>query len=46
MKYSVEMNSGGITYSCTPSFMMIGSGIQVITRLLSQQFDRMQCSYY
>jgi hypothetical protein len=33
MKYIVEMDSNGITY--IPSFMKIGSGVQVILRLLS-----------
>jgi hypothetical protein len=36
MKYAVEMASGGMIY--IPSFMMIGSGIQVILRLLSKNF--------
>jgi hypothetical protein len=30
MKYTVEMASDGMIYSYIPSFMMIGSGIQVI----------------
>jgi hypothetical protein len=44
MKNATEMASGGMTY--IPSFMTIGSGIQVISRLLLQQFERLQCSYY
>jgi hypothetical protein len=32
MKYTVEMASDGMI--CVPSFMKIGSGIQVILRLL------------
>jgi 20S proteasome alpha/beta subunit len=32
MKYAAETDSGGIIYK--PSFMMIGSGIQVVLRLL------------
>jgi hypothetical protein len=35
MKYSGEMASGGMMY--IPSFRTIGSGIQLILRLLSQQ---------
>jgi hypothetical protein len=35
MKYAVEMGSGGMIY--IPSFMTIGSGIQVILRLLPRQ---------
>jgi hypothetical protein len=33
------MVSGGIMY--IPSFMTIGSGIQVILRVLPQQFERL-----
>jgi hypothetical protein len=44
MKYVTEMASGGMTY--IPSFMTIDSGIQVILRLLPQQFDWLQCWYY
>jgi hypothetical protein len=36
MKYTVEMASDGMLY--IPSFMKIGSGIQVILRLLFEQF--------
>jgi hypothetical protein len=44
MKYTVEMSSGGMTYM--PSFMTIGSGVQVILRVLPQQLEMLQCSYY
>jgi hypothetical protein len=44
MKYIVEMASDGMIY--IPSFMKIGSGIQVILRLLPQQSKRQQCWYY
>jgi hypothetical protein len=37
MKYAIEMASGSMMY--TPTFMMIGSGIQVMLRLLPQQFQ-------
>jgi hypothetical protein len=37
------MAPGGIIY--IPSFMTIGSGIQVIW-LLPQQFQRLECWYY
>jgi hypothetical protein len=36
IKYSVEVASHGMIY--LPSFVMIGSGIQVIVVLLPQQF--------
>jgi hypothetical protein len=36
MKYAVEMASGGMIY--IPSFVTICSGIQVMLRLLPQQF--------
>jgi hypothetical protein len=36
-KYAVEMVSGGMTY--TQRLMTIGLGIQVILRLLPQQFE-------
>jgi hypothetical protein len=39
MKYVDEMTSGGMIY-------IIGSGVQAILRVLSQQFDRLQCWYY
>jgi hypothetical protein len=44
MKYTVEMASGGMIY--IPSFMKIGSGIQLILKVLPQQFERLQCWYY
>jgi hypothetical protein len=44
MRYTTEVISGGVTYS--PSFMKIGSDIQVILRLSPQQFQRLQCVYY
>jgi hypothetical protein len=44
MKYAIEMASGGMIY--IPSFMMIGSSIQVILRLLPKQFERLQCWHY
>jgi hypothetical protein len=39
-----EMVSGAMIY--VPSSMTIGSGIQVILRLLPQQFERLQCWCY
>jgi hypothetical protein len=44
MWYTVEMASDGMIY--IPSFMKIGSGIQVILMLLPQQHERLQCWYY
>jgi hypothetical protein len=44
MKWAVEMYSGGVIN--IPSFMAIGSGIQVNLRLLPQQFERLQRWYY
>jgi hypothetical protein len=44
MKYTVDTASDGIIY--IPSFMTIGSRIQVILRSLPQQFERIQCWYY
>jgi hypothetical protein len=44
MKYTVEMASHGMIY--IPSFMKIGSGIQVILRLLLRQSERLQYWYY
>jgi hypothetical protein len=35
------MVSGGMKYSYIPSFMTISSGIQVILRVLPQQFERL-----
>jgi ribosomal protein L16 Arg81 hydroxylase len=40
MKYAVVMASGDMLY--IPSFMTISSVIQVILRLLRQQFERLQ----
>jgi hypothetical protein len=42
MKYTVETASGGMMYECIPSFMKIGSGIQVKLRLFSRQSERLQ----
>jgi hypothetical protein len=39
MKYTVEVASDGMIY--IPSFMKIGSGIQVIFKLLSRQSERL-----
>jgi hypothetical protein len=39
MRYTVEMASDGMTYIL--SFMMIDSGIQVMLRVLPQQFERL-----
>jgi hypothetical protein len=39
MRYTVDMALDGMIY--TPSFMKIGSGIQVILRLLLRQFERL-----
>jgi hypothetical protein len=36
MKYAVKMGSGAMMYSCIPSFVEIGSGIQKLTRRDSQ----------
>jgi hypothetical protein len=38
-KYTVDMVSDGMIY--IPAFMKIGSGIQVILRLLPRQFERL-----
>jgi hypothetical protein len=40
----IEITSGGMVY--ISSFMMIGSDLQLILRLLPQQFERVQCWYY
>jgi hypothetical protein len=40
------MASSGMIYEYIPSFMTTGSGIQVILRLLTQQFERHRCWYY
>jgi hypothetical protein len=42
--YALEMTSGGMTYK--QSFMTIGSGIQLIVRLLPENFERPLCWYY
>jgi hypothetical protein len=39
MMYAVKVTSDGMTHN--PSFMTIGSGIQVILRVLPQQFERL-----
>jgi hypothetical protein len=44
MKYTVDMASDGMI--CIPSFIRIGSGIQIIIRLLPRQSERQQCWYY
>jgi hypothetical protein len=41
MNYAIEMASGGMIY--IPNFMMTGSDIQVVLRLLPIQFERLQC---
>jgi hypothetical protein len=43
VKYPVEMGSDGLRH--VPSFMPVGSGIQVILSLLHHQFERLQCWY-
>jgi hypothetical protein len=44
MKYKVEIVPDGII--CAPSFIKIGSGIQVMVRLIHQQSERLQFWYY
>jgi hypothetical protein len=44
MKYTVKLASDGMIYIL--SFMNIGSGIQVILRLLPLQSEKLQCWYY
>jgi hypothetical protein len=44
MKYTVEVASDGMIYIL--SFVKIGSGIQVRSRLLPQQSERLRCRYY
>jgi hypothetical protein len=44
MKYVVETASGGMMYKS--SFTTAGSGIQVILKLLSQRFERLDYWYY
>jgi hypothetical protein len=41
MRYTVEMASDRMIY--IPSFIKIGSGIQVTLRLLHQESERLQC---
>jgi hypothetical protein len=41
---AVEMASDDVIY--VPSIMTIGSGIRVILRMLSQQFERILCWHY
>jgi hypothetical protein len=41
---AADMASGSVT--CTPSFIIIGTGIQPILRLLHQKYERLQCWYY
>jgi hypothetical protein len=40
MKYAVQMVGDGMIY--VPNFITAGSDIQVILRVLSQQFERLQ----
>jgi hypothetical protein len=40
MKHTITMVSGGMIY--IPSFLMMSFGIQVVRRLLPQQFERLQ----
>jgi hypothetical protein len=44
VEYTVEVDSNGMVY--IPTLMMICSSIQVILRLLPQQFERLQCWHY
>jgi hypothetical protein len=44
MKYASKMAPGGMIH--IPSLIMIGSGIQVILRVLPQQFERLWRWYY
>jgi hypothetical protein len=44
MKYAVELASDGMIY--VPYSMRVGSNIQVLLRLLQQQFERLQNWYY
>jgi hypothetical protein len=43
MKYTVDMASYGMIY--IPSLTKIGSGNQIILRLLPRQFVTLQCWY-
>jgi hypothetical protein len=40
---SIQIARGGMTYI---HFMMIGSGIQIMLRLITRQFEKLQCWYY
>jgi hypothetical protein len=44
MKSAVEIGSDGLIH--ISSLMIISSGTQVILRVLSRQFKRLQCWYY
>jgi hypothetical protein len=44
MKVTIEMALGGMMY--IPSLMTISSGLRVILKVLSQQFERLRCWYY
>jgi hypothetical protein len=44
MQFAVEMMTGGMIYM--PSCMMIGSGIQVILKLMPKPFDTLLCLHY
>jgi hypothetical protein len=44
--YDVLLKVPHVAWFLPSSFLMIGSGIQVILRLLPQQFQRLQCWYY
>jgi hypothetical protein len=43
MKYAVDVASGGMIH--ISRLITIGSDIQVMLRLLLQQFERLQCWY-
>jgi hypothetical protein len=43
-RVSIQMASGGMTY--IQRLIMIGSGIQIMLRLIPQQFEKLQCLYY
>jgi hypothetical protein len=43
-RYTVDMVLDGVIY--IPTFRKIGSGIQVILRLLPRQLERLYCWYY
>jgi hypothetical protein len=44
VRHAVENDVHGVVF--IPSFMMVGSGIQVVLRLLPQHLERLQCLYY